>query len=228
MLLHWRLIFKHSEKFSNIIPFFQPQLNWAPLLYSNGYVLPAAHPQQSRTFQGPCDFPLCFPPPISQNHQAMWPQGYVSQGKYNKQALRWSAAAGRTTQCVKQGPDYTCRITCDISRHLLHFSPEWQVLTPRQNLHISKGTGGKEEVQKQRISFFNKVSSLQTVFFSPSRCVRSRKNGCVWLTYLGNTWHLVTLYTLGLLMCRFMLWSVNIFSTSRVLTEVWICQEESI
>lgn len=109
MLLHWWLIFKHSEKFSNIILFFQLQLNWAPLLHSNGYVLPAAHPQQSRTFQGPCDFPLCFPPPISQNHQAMWPQGYFSQGKYNKQALRWSAAAGRTTQCVKQEPDYTCR-----------------------------------------------------------------------------------------------------------------------
>lgn len=86
----------------------------------------------------------------------------------------------------------------------------------------------KNKSRSKELVFSTKSHLYKLFFFSPSRCVRSRKNGCVWLTYLGNTWHLVTLYTLGLLMCRFMLWSVNIFSTSRVLTEVWICQEESI
>lgn len=53
---------------------FQSQLNWAPLLYSNGYVLPAAHPQQSRTFH------VIFP--SASLLRSLKPPSYVTTGLF--------------------------------------------------------------------------------------------------------------------------------------------------
>ncbi len=52
--------------------------------HADGHELPTSHPQQSLTFLGTCDFPLCFPslPPTTQtrDHRAVTPWKTARRG----------------------------------------------------------------------------------------------------------------------------------------------------